>query len=101
MRAPLRGELPAPLLPLRRAALRPGSLRVLRPCGRPQPAPQDACPAAWLASPPPPSKDASGFAAPPLVSRGVAVVAVGYDIAPKGRRCPAAALTPLAGPVPS
>ncbi|NXE69978.1 KFA formamidase, partial [Calcarius ornatus] len=31
------------------------------------------------------SKDDSGFAAPPLVSRGVAVVAVGYDIAPKGR----------------
>ncbi|NXP51193.1 KFA formamidase, partial [Heliornis fulica] len=30
------------------------------------------------------SKDESGFAAPPLVSRGVAVVAVGYDIAPKG-----------------
>ncbi|XP_053816602.1 kynurenine formamidase isoform X2 [Vidua chalybeata] len=30
------------------------------------------------------SKDDSGFAAPPLVSQGVAVVAVGYDIAPKG-----------------
>ncbi|XP_054077977.1 kynurenine formamidase isoform X1 [Rissa tridactyla] len=30
------------------------------------------------------SKDESGFAAPPLVSQGVAVVAVGYDIAPKG-----------------
>ncbi|NXK48426.1 KFA formamidase, partial [Chauna torquata] len=30
------------------------------------------------------SKDASGFAAPTLVSRGIAVVAVGYDIAPKG-----------------
>ncbi|XP_076209882.1 kynurenine formamidase isoform X6 [Aptenodytes patagonicus] len=30
------------------------------------------------------SKDESGFAAPPLVSRGVAVVAVGYDTAPKG-----------------
>ncbi|NXG60383.1 KFA formamidase, partial [Hemiprocne comata] len=30
------------------------------------------------------SKDESGFAAPPLVSRGVAVVAVGYDIAPEG-----------------
>ncbi|NWV62268.1 KFA formamidase, partial [Malurus elegans] len=30
------------------------------------------------------SKDSSGFAAPPLVSQGVAVVAVGYDIAPKG-----------------
>ncbi|NWH39854.1 KFA formamidase, partial [Chloropsis hardwickii] len=29
------------------------------------------------------SKDDSGFAAPPLVSRGVALVAVGYDIAPK------------------
>ncbi|XP_042658709.1 kynurenine formamidase isoform X3 [Tyto alba] len=31
------------------------------------------------------SKDEAGFAAPPLVSRGVAVVAVGYDTAPKGR----------------
>uniref|UniRef100_A0A8C0BWZ3 Kynurenine formamidase n=1 Tax=Buteo japonicus TaxID=224669 RepID=A0A8C0BWZ3_9AVES len=30
------------------------------------------------------SKDESGFAAPPLVSQGVAVVAVGYDTAPKG-----------------
>lgn len=30
------------------------------------------------------SKDASGFAAPALVARGVAVVAVGYDTAPKG-----------------
>ncbi|NXI21167.1 KFA formamidase, partial [Sterrhoptilus dennistouni] len=30
------------------------------------------------------SKDDSGFAAPPLVSQGVAVVAVGYDIAPAG-----------------
>ncbi|NXJ83953.1 KFA formamidase, partial [Trogon melanurus] len=30
------------------------------------------------------SKEESGFAAPPLVSRGVAVVAVGYDTAPKG-----------------
>ncbi|NWT06325.1 KFA formamidase, partial [Mionectes macconnelli] len=30
------------------------------------------------------SKDKSGFAAPPLVSQGVAVVAVGYDTAPKG-----------------
>ncbi|XP_074703646.1 kynurenine formamidase isoform X1 [Strix aluco] len=39
-------------------------------------------PAAWLF---PPSKDQSGFAAPPLVSRGVAVVVVGYDTAPKGR----------------
>ncbi|NWV39873.1 KFA formamidase, partial [Grantiella picta] len=37
------------------------------------------------------SKDDSGFAAPPLVSRGVAVVAVGYDIAPKGGCCPAEA----------
>ncbi|NWT72854.1 KFA formamidase, partial [Prunella himalayana] len=37
------------------------------------------------------SKDDSGFAAPPLVSRGVAVVAVGYDIAPRGRCCPAEA----------
>ncbi|XP_039246193.1 kynurenine formamidase isoform X2 [Pipra filicauda] len=31
-----------------------------------------------------PSKDESGFAAPPLVSQGVAVVAVGYDTAPRG-----------------
>ncbi|NXH15481.1 KFA formamidase, partial [Bucco capensis] len=30
------------------------------------------------------SKEESGFAAPPLVSQGVAVVAVGYDIAPRG-----------------
>ncbi|NWX49077.1 KFA formamidase, partial [Steatornis caripensis] len=30
------------------------------------------------------SKDESGFAAPPLVSQGVAVAAVGYDTAPKG-----------------
>ncbi|XP_064532354.1 kynurenine formamidase isoform X4 [Pseudopipra pipra] len=30
------------------------------------------------------SKDESGFAAPPLVSQGVAVVAVGYDTAPRG-----------------
>ncbi|NXG50157.1 KFA formamidase, partial [Psilopogon haemacephalus] len=30
------------------------------------------------------SKEESGFAAPPLVSKGVGVVAVGYDIAPKG-----------------
>ncbi|XP_071620789.1 kynurenine formamidase isoform X1 [Heliangelus exortis] len=30
------------------------------------------------------SKDEAGFAAPPLVSRGVAVVAVGYNIAPAG-----------------
>ncbi|NXQ31899.1 KFA formamidase, partial [Alaudala cheleensis] len=37
------------------------------------------------------SKDDSGFAAPPLVSQGVAVVAVGYDIAPKGGCCPAKA----------
>ncbi|NXL59522.1 KFA formamidase, partial [Chordeiles acutipennis] len=34
------------------------------------------------------SKDESGFAAPPLVSRGAALVAVGYDTAPKGRCCP-------------
>ncbi|KAI6075807.1 Kynurenine formamidase [Aix galericulata] len=40
-------------------------------------------PVAWPASVPP-SKDASGFAAPALVARGVAVVAVGYDTAPKG-----------------
>ncbi|NXM08923.1 KFA formamidase, partial [Tyrannus savana] len=38
------------------------------------------------------SKDESGFAAPPLVSRGVAVVAVGYDTAPKGRCRPAEAV---------
>ncbi|XP_037258927.1 kynurenine formamidase [Falco rusticolus] len=31
------------------------------------------------------SKEESGFMVPPLVSHGVAVVAVGYDIAPKGR----------------
>ncbi|NXY92633.1 KFA formamidase, partial [Alcedo cyanopectus] len=37
------------------------------------------------------SKEESGFAAPPLVSRGVMVVAVGYDTAPKGRCCPAEA----------
>ncbi|NXG78006.1 KFA formamidase, partial [Baryphthengus martii] len=30
------------------------------------------------------SKEESGFAAPPLVSQGVMMVAVGYDIAPKG-----------------
>ncbi|NWJ04248.1 KFA formamidase, partial [Crypturellus undulatus] len=30
------------------------------------------------------SKDASGFAAPALLSRGVALVAVGYSIAPQG-----------------
>ncbi|XP_064323280.1 kynurenine formamidase isoform X3 [Phalacrocorax carbo] len=30
------------------------------------------------------NKDESGFAAPPLVSQGVVVVAVGYDTAPKG-----------------
>ncbi|NXR15408.1 KFA formamidase, partial [Semnornis frantzii] len=30
------------------------------------------------------SKEESGFAAPPLVSQGVGVVVVGYDIAPKG-----------------
>ncbi|XP_061335841.1 kynurenine formamidase isoform X3 [Pezoporus flaviventris] len=30
------------------------------------------------------SKDESGFAAPSLVSQGVGLVAVGYDIAPKG-----------------
>uniref|UniRef100_A0A8C4XIM1 Arylformamidase n=1 Tax=Falco tinnunculus TaxID=100819 RepID=A0A8C4XIM1_FALTI len=31
------------------------------------------------------NKEESGFMVPPLVSQGVAVVAVGYDIAPKGR----------------
>lgn len=31
------------------------------------------------------SKDMSGFAATPLVSRGIALAAVGYDVAPKGR----------------
>ncbi|NWX38547.1 KFA formamidase, partial [Notiomystis cincta] len=40
------------------------------------------------------SKDHSGFAAPPLVSQGVAVVAVGYDTAPEGRCCPAEAAAP-------
>uniref|UniRef100_A0A8B9VMB2 Kynurenine formamidase n=1 Tax=Anas zonorhyncha TaxID=75864 RepID=A0A8B9VMB2_9AVES len=33
------------------------------------------------------SKDASGFAALALVARGIAVVAVGYDTAPKGSTC--------------
>ncbi|NXD41784.1 KFA formamidase, partial [Copsychus sechellarum] len=46
------------------------------------------------------SKDDSGFAAPPLVSRGVAVVAVGYDIAPKGRCCPAEAAAACTAPCP-
>ncbi|OWK54411.1 Kynurenine formamidase [Lonchura striata] len=49
----------------------------------PQLALQPLAPAACQ-HPSPPSKDNSGFAAPPLVSQGVAVVAVGYDIAPKG-----------------
>lgn len=31
------------------------------------------------------SKEESGFMAVPLVDKGVVVVAVGYDIAPKGR----------------
>lgn len=31
-----------------------------------------------------PSKEESGFMAVPLVHKGVVVVAVGYDIAPKG-----------------
>ncbi|XP_034646277.1 kynurenine formamidase isoform X1 [Trachemys scripta elegans] len=30
------------------------------------------------------SKEVSGFIAPPLVTQGIAVVAVGYDVAPKG-----------------
>ncbi|NXU53269.1 KFA formamidase, partial [Turnix velox] len=34
------------------------------------------------------SKEESGFAAPPLVSRGVALVAVGYNTAPAGKVCP-------------
>ncbi|XP_075025370.1 kynurenine formamidase isoform X6 [Calonectris borealis] len=34
------------------------------------------------------NKDESGFTAPPLVSQGVAVVAVGYDTAPKGAAQP-------------
>lgn len=46
------------------------------------------------------SKDDSGFAAPPLVSQGVAVVAVGYDIAPKGRCCPAEAAAACAAQCP-
>ncbi|NWY68228.1 KFA formamidase, partial [Erithacus rubecula] len=46
------------------------------------------------------SKDDSGFAAPPLVSQGVAVVAVGYDIAPKGRCCPAEAAAACTAPRP-
>lgn len=32
-----------------------------------------------------PSKEESGFLAVPLLDKGVVVVAVGYDIAPKGR----------------
>uniref|UniRef100_A0A8C3SFM1 Kynurenine formamidase n=1 Tax=Chelydra serpentina TaxID=8475 RepID=A0A8C3SFM1_CHESE len=31
------------------------------------------------------SKEESGFIAPPLVTQGIAVVAVGYDVAPKGQ----------------
>lgn len=31
------------------------------------------------------SKEESGFMAVPLIDKGVVVVAVGYDIAPKGR----------------
>lgn len=34
------------------------------------------------------SKEESGFMAVPLVDKGVVVVAVGYDIAPKGRAFP-------------
>ncbi|NXP09468.1 KFA formamidase, partial [Thinocorus orbignyianus] len=44
------------------------------------------------------SKDESGFAAPPLVSQGVALVAVGYDIAPEGRCCPAEPVPALVVP---
>lgn len=40
------------------------------------------------------SKEESGFAAPSLVSQGVALVAVGYDTAPRGRCCPAGAAPP-------
>ncbi|NWR67793.1 KFA formamidase, partial [Bucorvus abyssinicus] len=46
------------------------------------------------------SKEESGFAAPPLVSRGVAVVAVGYDTAPTGGCCPAEAAAAGAAPAP-
>lgn len=49
----------------------------------------------------PPSKDESGFAAPSLVSQGVGLVAVGYDIAPKGRCWPGGAVGAPASPVPS
>ncbi|XP_053939683.1 kynurenine formamidase isoform X2 [Cuculus canorus] len=47
------------------------------------------------------SKEESGFAAPPLVSQGVMVAAVGYDTAPKGRCCSAEALAAGAGPAPT
>ncbi|XP_040542563.1 kynurenine formamidase isoform X8 [Gallus gallus] len=47
------------------------------------------------------SKDASGFAAPALLSQGVAVVALGYDIAPKGRQGPTGVMTSFGGSVPT
>lgn len=62
---------------------------------------QPPAPVAWLPSVSPLSKDESGFAAPPLVSQGVAVVAVGYDIAPKGRCCPVEVAAASTGSAPS
>ncbi|XP_010566426.1 PREDICTED: LOW QUALITY PROTEIN: kynurenine formamidase [Haliaeetus leucocephalus] len=59
----------------------PGCSASDRPPGQPW---ETLAPTARLASISPPSKDESGFAVPPLVSQGVAVVAVGYDTAPKG-----------------
>ncbi|XP_040505808.1 kynurenine formamidase isoform X2 [Gallus gallus] len=47
------------------------------------------------------SKDASGFSAPALLSQGVAVVALGYDIAPKGRQGPTGVMTSFGGSVPT
>ena len=72
--------------------------RLYRSLPRHAAGPRRPRPAAWLF---PPSKDQSGFAAPPLVSRGVAVVVVGYDTAPKGRCCPAEPAAACAGPAPS
>ncbi|XP_074870304.1 kynurenine formamidase isoform X3 [Carettochelys insculpta] len=55
----------------------PASSRFLVPCSLPPP---PVHPWGVLAV----FKDVSGFAAPPLVAQGIAVVAVGYDVAPKG-----------------
>lgn len=75
----------------------PGCSGSDRPPGQPW---ETLLPTARLASISPSSKDESGFAAPPLVSQGVAVVAVGYDTAPKGRCCPAEVEAACAGPAP-